>query len=79
MKTAIDELISLTERKLSLLKELKNVPVKKYTEEDMIAFAQFTQLSKTNIADFRKHLKDFDIILKKFYLFKILKNIKKHE
>jgi ribosomal protein L10 len=58
----IDELISLTERKLSLLKELKNNSInKKYTEEDMIAFAQFTQFSNTNVTDFRKHLKDFHI------------------
>lgn len=35
---------------------------KKYTEEDMIAFAY--QFSSINVADFRKHLKDFDINLK---------------
>jgi hypothetical protein len=35
---------------------------KKYTEEDMIAFAY--QFSNINVADFRKHLKDFDINLK---------------
>lgn len=35
---------------------------KKYTEEDMIAFAY--RFSSINVADFRKHLKDFDINLK---------------
>ena len=34
---------------------------KKYTEEDMIAFAY--QFSSINVADFRKHLKDFDVNL----------------
>ena len=35
---------------------------KKYTEEDMIAFAY--QFSSINVTDFRKHLRDFDINIK---------------
>ena len=35
---------------------------KKYTEEDMVAFAY--QFSSINVSDFRKHLKDFDLNLK---------------
>ena len=52
-------IVEAINEKINNNKALEDNKDKKYTEEDMIAFAY--QFSNINVADFRKHLKDFDI------------------
>jgi hypothetical protein len=55
-------IVEAINEKINNNKALEDNKDEKYTEEDMIAFAY--QFSNINVADFRKHLKDFDINLK---------------